>query len=107
MTEKPTTVPENKRVNVGNPVNISSGVNLTIDCIVAGTPPITISWVRNNENEIIGSNSSTITIAVTNTTDGDSIMCRADNNIGYDMANTTINVNGNFITYITSLYTCM
>ena len=108
MIEKPTTVPENKRINVGNPVNISSGANLTIDCIVTGTPPITITWIRINNNEIIGSNSSTITIAVTNATDGDNIMCRADNNIGFDMATTTINVDGKFIIYyIISLYTCM
>ena len=97
MIEKPIPGPGNKRVNVGNPVNISSGANLTIDCIVTGTPPITITWIRINDNQIIGSNSSTITIVVTNTTDGDNIMCRADNNIGFDMATTTINVDGNSI----------
>ena len=107
MIEKPTTVPDNKRINVGNPVNISSGANLTIDCIVTGTPPIMITWLRLSANEIIAQNTSTITIAVTNTTDGDDITCRADNNIGFEMATTTINVDGNFIMYINSLYICV
>ena len=103
-------MPGNKRINVGNPVNISSGANLTIDCIVIGTPPITITWLRLSTNEIIESsagNNSTITIAETNTTNGDNITCRADNNIGFDMATTTINVHGNFIMYIISLYICV
>ena len=101
MTEKPTTVPENKRVNVGSAVNISSGANLSIDCIVTGRPPITILWIR-NDNEVIERNSSTITI--TDPTDGDNITCRAENNMGYSTATTSINVDGNFITYIISLY---
>ena len=98
-------MPGNKRINVGSPVNISSGANLTIDCIVTGTPPIMITWLRLSANEIIAQNTSTITIAVTNTTDGDDITCRADNNIGFDMATTTINVEGN-IMHIISLYIC-
>ena len=101
MSEKSTTEPENKRVNVGSPVNVSRGFNLTIDCIVInGTPPITISWIRSN-NDLISSiegNSSSITINVTDAYDGDNITCRADNNIGFDMATTTISVQGNFIT---------
>ena len=95
MIEKPTAVPENKRVNVGSLVKISVGYNLTIDCIVTGTPPIAITWIRNND--IIKStegNSSNITITVTEADDGDNITCRADNNIGYDAATTTINVVG-------------
>ena len=105
MIEKNTTVPENKRINVGNPVNISSGANLTLDCIVAGSPPITIRWLRNGEViETSQGNSSNITIAITNTNDGDNITCRAANNNGYNMATTTINVDGNFIMYIISLY---
>ena len=92
MTEKPTAVPENKRVNVGSLVKISVGFNLTIDCTVAGTPPITISWIHNNEIiELSEGSSSTITITAD---DCDNITCRADNNIGYDMATTTINVEG-------------
>ena len=101
MIEKLIPGTENKRVNVGNPVNISSGANLTIDCIVVnGTLPINIMWIHLNDNPTIKSsegNSSTITIAVTNTTDGVSIMCYANNSIGYDNATTTINVNGNYI----------
>ena len=97
MAEKPTTEPENKRVDVGNPVNVSRGFNLTIDCIViSGTPPIAVTWIR-NDNELISSsegNSSSITINVTDAYDGDNITCRADNNIGYDNATTTINVQG-------------
>ena len=106
MTEKPTTMPENKRVNVGNPVDISSGANLTIDCIVTGTPPITILWLHNDNKEIKKSEGNNSTITITGPTDGDNITCRADNNMGYDMATTTINVNGNFIlrSYIISLY---
>ena len=96
MTEQPTTEPGDKRVNVGSPVNIFRGFNLTIDCIVInGTPPFTILWLR-NDTEQIGSNSSSITINVTDAYDGDNITCRADN-IGYDMATTTINVQGIFI----------
>ena len=95
MTEKPTAVPENKRVNVGSLVKISVGFNLTIDCIVTGTPLITILWIRNNEIiESIEGNSSTITITVTEADDCDNITCRADNNIGYDVATTAINVVG-------------
>ena len=95
MTEKPTAMPENKRVNVGSVVKISVGFNLTIDCIVTGTPPITILWIRNNDIlKSIEGNSSTITKTVTEADDGDNITCRADNNIGYDIATTTINVGG-------------
>ena len=95
MTEKPTAVPENKRVNVGSVVKISVGFNLTIDCIITGTPPITILWIRNNDIlQSIEGNSSTITKTVTEADDGDNITCRADNNIGYDIATTTINVGG-------------
>ena len=96
MIEKPTAVPENKRVNVGSLVKISVGYNLTIDCIVTGTPPIAITWIY-NDNDILQSiegNSSTITKTVTEADDGDNITCRADNNIGYDIATTTINVGG-------------
>ena len=95
MIEKPTAVPENKRVNVGSVVKISVGYNLLIDCIVTGTPPIAITWIRNNDilNSTEG-NSSTIIIPVTEAYDGDNITCRADNNIGFDDATTTINVVG-------------
>ena len=99
-TAESTTEPGNKRVNVGSPVNVSRGFNLTIDCIVVnGTPPFTILWLC-NDNELIDfseGNSSSITINVTDAYDGDNITCRADNKIGYDNATTTINVQGNFI----------
>ena len=102
-SEESTIEPRNKRVNVGSPVNVSRGFNLTIDCIViSGTPPITISWIRSN-NDLINSsegNSSNITINVTDAHDGDNITCRADNNIGYDMATTTMNVESNFNNYV-------
>ena len=96
-----TTEPGDKRVNVGSPVNVPRGFNLIIDCIVVnGTPPFTILWLR-NYNDLIGSsegNSSSITINVTDAHDGDNITCRADNNIGFDMATTTISVQGTLYT---------
>ena len=97
MTEESITKPGDKRINVGSPINVTRGFNLTIDCIVVnGTPPITILWLH-NDTELIGSiegNSSSITINVTDAYDGDNITCRANNNIGYDNATTTINVQG-------------
>ena len=75
---------------------VFSGSDVIIDCnIINGTPPINILWLRNNEviNSSIG-NSSTITI--TDAEDGDVFICRASNNIGFDEANSIINVQGNF-----------
>ena len=97
MTEESTTK-SGKRVNVGSPVNITRGFNLTIDCVVInGTLPIFLSWIRNNNISLSKSmerNSSSFTINVTDAHDGNNITCRADNSIGSVDVNTTINVQG-------------
>ena len=75
---------------------VFSGFDVIIDCNISnGTPPINILWLHNNEviNSSVG-NSSTITI--TDAEDGDVFTCRANNNIGFDEANSIINVQGNF-----------
>ena len=77
------------------------GYNVTIDCTtVSGTPPITITWLRNGM--LIDTDVNTITI--TDAKDGDTIVCRADNNIGFDEEDTTIvqgkgNVNKTILQY--------
>jgi len=81
------------RVDIGSPVYVIDGSNVVIDCdIASGTPPITIRWFRNGQLDTSRGNVSTIT--VTDASDGDVFMCRADNNIGFDMESTTINVFG-------------
>ena len=92
----------NKTVTIGNPVNVHDGYSVTIDCTtVSGTPPITITWIRNET--LIAEDVNTITI--TDAKDDEVITCRADNNIGYDEEGTTITVIGNFITvHIQILY---
>ena len=89
-----------RRVNVGNPVIICPATDVIIDCnIVNGTLPITILWLCNNEvidSSEVYTYSSNITI--TGAKDGDVIKCRANNSIGFDEANTTIQVQGNSFT---------
>ena len=81
----------NKRVKIGTPVYVNEGFDVIIDCNTAnGTPPITITWFRDGSPYLSGENISTITI--TDPRNGEVFVCRADNNIGFDTANTTIQV---------------
>jgi len=81
------------RVDIGTPVYVIDGSNVVIVCdIASGTPPMTIRWFRNGQLDPSRGNVSTIT--VTDANDCDVFMCRADNNVGFDMKNTTINVFG-------------
>ena len=85
----------NKRVTIGTPAYVLDGYNVTIDCTtVSGTPPITITWIHNGM--LIAEDVNTITI--TDAEDGDIIICRADNNVGFDEEYTTIHVKGYFST---------
>jgi len=89
---KPAKVPSgNQIVDIGTPVYVVDGYNVTIDCdVISGVPPITISWFHNGD--LFRGNVSTITI--TDANDGDVFTCRAENNIGYDKHETTLNVFG-------------
>ena len=79
------------RVNIGTPVYVHNGFNVTIDCnIVNGTPPITIQWFRNGSPDPTRGNVSTI--ITTNASNGDVLMCRADNIEGFDSEITVIYV---------------
>ena len=88
---------ENKRVTIGTPVYVFDGYSVTIDCnAVDGTPPITITWLRNEMP--IPDSEDVNTITINDPKDGDVITCRADNNIGFDNESTTLNVTGNVST---------
>ena len=81
----------NKRVNIGTPVYVHDGFDVTIDCnIVNGTPPITIQWFRNGSPDTSRGNVSTITI--TDASNGDVFKCRADNIEEADTEHTTVHV---------------
>ena len=81
-------------VQIGSPAYVVDGSNITFVCnIASGTHPITISWFRNGVLDTTRGNISTIT--VTDYNNGDVYTCRADNNnIGFDMESSTINVFG-------------
>ena len=89
---KPTSVTVgDKRVKIGTPAYIRDPSAAIIKCdIVTGTPPITIQWFRNGSPDPTRGNVSTIT--VTDARNGDVFGCRADNNIGFDIENTTVHV---------------
>ena len=85
-------MPGNMTVTIGTPSYIVYGFYLTLVCdIVNGTRPITIMWLRNDAPYPAGGNQSVITIPSTDYNNGDVFTCRADNIVGYDMKNTTIN----------------
>ena len=86
-------MPGEMTVAIGTPVYVVDGFDVTIDCnILSGTRPITISWLRNGQPDPSFGNQSSIT--VDNYNDGDVFICRADNIVGFDMGNTTINAFG-------------
>ena len=77
-------------VSIGSPAYIIFGYNVTIVCnILTGTPPVSITWLRNGMPEDPPRGNVT-TITVTDATDGDVFTCRADNNIGFDSEETAI-----------------
>ena len=85
--------PEDVKVKIGSPVYVVDGFDVTIVCnIVNGTRPITIMWLHNGVVDPTRGNVSTIT--VTNYNDGDVFTCIAENDVGFDMKITTINVVG-------------
>ena len=66
---------------------------MTIVCdILSGTLPVTVTWFRNGVLDPTRGNASTIT--VTDYNNSDVFTCRAENDVGFDMENTTINVVG-------------
>ena len=91
----PTILHGDMTVTIGTPTYIVDGFSLTLVCdIVSGTRPITIMWLRNGVPYPAGGNQSVITILDTVYNHDDVFTCRADNIVGFDMENTTINVFG-------------
>ena len=94
---------ENKRVKIGTPVYVHSGFDIIIDCnIVDGKPPINITWFRNGSPYPTRGNVSTITIS--DVRNNEVFQCRADNEIGFDIENTTIYVESGKYMYIICTY---
>ena len=86
-------MPGDMTVSIRTPVYVVDGFNVTMVCnILNGTCPITIMRLHNGAPYPTGGNISNIT--VTDYNDGDVFTCRADNIVGFDMENTTINVIG-------------
>jgi len=83
-------------VQIGTPVYVLGGNDVTIVCnIASATPPIIVSWFRNGVEDTSFGNVSTITIInVGSDENGDMYTCRAENEIGFDEETTTINVYG-------------
>ena len=81
---------EDQIFKIGSQAYVFKGYVITFDCnVVNGTPPITISWFRNNvEIDSRQGNSSNLTIP--SARDGEIVSCRAINNIGSDMATSAI-----------------
>ena len=91
----PIVIPGDMTVTIGTPAYIVDGFSLTFVCdIASGTRPITIMWLRNGVPYPAGGNRSVITISDTDYNNDDVFTCRADNIVGFDMENTTINVFG-------------
>ncbi len=95
IPQPPTVMPGDMTVTIGTPTYIVDGFDVTLVCnIASGTRPITIMWIRNGAFYPAGGNQSIIIVPDTDYNDGDVFTCRADNTIGFDMENTTINVFG-------------
>ena len=92
IPQPPNVMPGNMTTRIGSNVCVVDGFDVTLLCnIVAGTRPITITWLRNGIPEVpLRGNMSTIT--VTDATAGDVFTCRADNVVGFDEETTTIYV---------------
>ena len=90
----PSTVPlRDMEVHMGSPAYVIDGADITLVCdIVSGTRPISIMWLHNGVVDPTRGNVSAITVF--NYNDQDEYTCRAENDIGFDEASTTINVFG-------------
>ena len=96
----PTLPPGDRTVKINTPAYIVDGFNLTLVCnIASGTRPITIMWLRDRQLYPAGGNNSVITVS--DYTDGEAFTCRAENVVGFDMENTTVNVFGKYFYSIT------
>ena len=71
------------KVKIGAPVYTVKGLNVAIVCNVTGTPPISISWLKNDHEQLDHSGNMSI-LTVTNARDGDNFTCIAENHIGSD-----------------------
>jgi len=92
--------PGDKTVQIGTPVYVIGGNDITIVCrIASGTPPMTIRWLRNGVEDASFGNVSMITVANVNSinNDGDTFICKVENLIGFDVENSTINVFGKYV----------
>ena len=79
----------NKRAKIGSNIIFPKGY-VIIDCnIVGGTPPINITWFRNESPYPTEGNTST-TITITDPRNQDVFRCRADNIIGFDSEQSTL-----------------
>ena len=89
----------NKRVKIGTPVYVYSGLDVIIDCkFLGGTPPVNITWFRNGSLD--PTRGSVSTIRITDASNGDVFECRVDNIVGFDTGNTTIYVEYGKCVYI-------
>ena len=89
----PALPPGDMTVIINSPAYIINGFDLTLICnITSGTRPIDIRWFRDGRPYPAGGNSSIITVS--DYTNGEVFTCRADNIVGFDMANTTVIVFG-------------
>ena len=88
VSQSPSVEKGNINAKIGSPVYMVNGFNITIICnVTRGEPPITISWLHNNQ-PYRGNVSS---IMITNATAGDMFTCRAVNKRGSDIKETQIN----------------
>lgn len=72
---------------------VVDGFNVTVVCnILNGTHPIAISWFHNGVFDPTRGNASNIT--VTHYNNSDVFTCRAENDVGFDMESTIINLSG-------------
>ena len=92
----PSTLPPGDMTAIINsPAYIVDGFDLTLICnITSGTRPITIMWLRDGVPYPAGGNNSIITVS--DYMDNENFTCRAENVVGFDMANTTVRVFGKY-----------
>ena len=78
------------KVKIGAPVYTVKGLNVAIICSVFGVPPISISWLKNDheqlDHEQLYHSRNMSILTVTNARDGDNFTCLAENHIGRDIS---------------------
>ena len=95
IPQPPAVSPGDRTVVINTPAYIVDGFNVTIVCnLASGAHPITIMWLRDGQPYPAGGNNSVITVS--DYTDGEVFTCRAENDIGSDIENTTVNVFGKY-----------